>query len=93
MPVFPFVDTEVIHEPVPEPQVFFLYANFITNYIEFEDHEYDLIKRFSNIEVGPSMEFVGQEMSQQMCRNIQDGVADGSKKIDDARASQINVNG
>ena len=93
VPVFPFVDKEVIHEPVPEPQVFFSYANFITNYIEFEDHEYDLIKKFSNIEVGPSMEFIGQEMSQQMYRNIQDGVADGSKKIDDARASQITVNG
>ena len=49
VPVFPFVDKEVIHEPVPEPQVFFSYANFVTNYIEFEDHEYDLMKRFSKL--------------------------------------------
>ena len=86
MPVFPFVDRQAIDKPVSEAQVFFSLANFIINYVEIEDYETCLFKRFVNIDVGPSKEFIGQEMSQEMYRNIQDGIANGSKKIDDALA-------
>ena len=80
-------------KPVPEPQVFFSYPSFILDYIEVKDYESDLFKRFAKIEVGPSMEFIGQEMSQQMYRNIQDGVADGAKKVDDVFILAITVDG
>ena len=93
IPVFPFVNKKELNKPVPEPQVFFSYPSFVLDYIEIEDYESDLFKRFAKIKVGPSMEFIGQEMSQQMYRNIQDGVADGSKKIDDAHALGITVDG
>ena len=94
LPIFPFVDTEVVSKSSPEAQVFFSYANFIINYMEIEDYESDLFKRFAKIDVGPSKEFIGQEVSQQMYRNIQDGIADGAKKIDDVpRTSAVTING
>lgn len=52
--------------------------------MEIRDSEYDLFKRFAKIEVGPSKEFIGQEMSQHMYKNIQDGIADAYQKILDA---------
>ena len=63
--------------------------------MEIEEYESYLFKTFAKIEVGPSMEFIGQNMSQQMYRNIEDGIADGSKNIDDEhmRGVQDTVNG
>ena len=55
LPIFPFVDTEVVSKSSPEAQVFFSYANFIINYMEIEDYETDLFRRFAKIEVGPSI--------------------------------------
>ena len=95
IPLFPFVKSEDISTPIPEPQVFFSYANFIVNnYLEIEDSESDIFKRFAKIEVGPSKEFIGQNMSQQMYQDIQQGIADGSKKVSDALSySDITVRG
>ena len=70
IPVFPFVNEEELSKPVPEPQVFFSYPSFILDYIEIEDYESDLFKRFAKIKVGPSMEFIGQEMSQKMYKMV-----------------------
>ena len=93
VPVFPFLDKEELAKPTPEPQVFFSYANFIANYMKIEDYDTnrDLFKKFAKIEVGPLKEFIGQNMSQKMYSKIKDGVADGSKKIDDTVAAASNV--
>ena len=93
IPIFPFLERKQLVGNIPEPQVFFSCANFIINYMEIGDEESDLFKRFAKIEVGPSREFIGQEMSQQMYKNIQDGIADGSKKINDASTPDVIVNG
>ena len=97
MPVFPFIDREEITKPVPEPQVFFGYANYMIRniYLKSEDNEYDIFEKFQKISIGPSGEFVGQRMSQQMYGAIRDGIADGSKKIDDVLASipEVSVRG
>ena len=93
IPIFPFFDKEVVRMPNPEAQVFFSYANFIMNYMEIEDCESDLFKRFANIEVGPSKEFIGQEMSQQMYRNIQDGVTSSSMILEGIPPDTIIANG
>ena len=37
MPIFPFMNKDVVHKPDPEAQLFFSYANFIINYMEIED--------------------------------------------------------
>ena len=95
VPVFPFVDGNEISKPIPEAQVFFSYANFIINYFKIGDYESDLFKRFAKIEVGPSQEFIGQKMHQQMYEAIRNGIANGSKKVDDVLAgiSEIIVRG
>ena len=91
VPLFPFIDQQEIVEPVPEAQVFFTYANFIVHYLRIEDNESALFERFANIEVGPLKKFIGQSMSQQMYRAIRNGIADGSKKIDEVLASVRDV--
>ena len=87
LPLFPFIDRQEIPKPVPEAHVFFTYANFIVHYLRIEDNESALFKRFAKIEVGPLKTFIGQSMSQQMYRAIRNGIADGSKKIDEVLAS------
>ena len=87
LPIFPFVDKEELAKPSPEPQIFFTYANFIINYMTIADFEKDKVKQFQLIDVGPQMTFNGQEMEQSKYKAIQDGVADGSKKISNAPAS------
>ena len=93
IPIFPFTTQDVVKKPNPEAQVFFSYANFIINYMEIEDCESDLFKRFAKIDVGPSKEFIGQEMSQQMYRNIiQDGVTSSSMVLQETPPDSIDVN-
>ena len=87
--VFPYVVSEELAKPTPEPQIFFSHANFIINSMAIEGSESDLFKRFAKIEVGPATEFIGQRMSQPMYRNIQDGIANGSESIVDAHAADI----
>lgn len=89
VPIFPFMTDDDIpyytnDESVPEAQIVFTEANFIINYMELQEFEADLFKEFAKINVGPKQEFIGQEMSQQMYKNIQDGVTDGVNKILDA---------
>ena len=92
IPIFPFMNKDVVKKPDPEAQLFFSYANFIMNYMEIEDCESDLFKRFAKIDVGPSKEFIGQEMSQQMYRNIQDGVNSSSMILEGIPPDSIDVN-
>ena len=63
--------------------------------MEVEDYESDLFEVFAKIEVGPSMEFIEQEVSQQMYSNIQHGIANGLKNIDNAHVRDVEdtVNG
>ena len=98
IPVFPYVNRSPAFlavpgsEIIPIAQMFFLRANFIMNYIEIEDHESALFRRFAKINFGPSKEFTGQKMSQQMYKNIQDGLANGTKILYDARTPEV-ING
>ena len=79
--VFPFVVGDEVAKQFPEAQIFFSYANFIIDYVEIEEYESDLFRKFATINIGPSMEFIGQKISQQVYRNIQDGIVNGSNII------------
>ena len=50
----PLMDNEEISKHSPEAQVFFSYANFIINYMEIEDFEAHLFRKFAKIDIGPS---------------------------------------
>ena len=91
LPILPFVDSQEIISPIPEPQVYFFFANTVVQYLKIEDNEIDTFKRFAKIEVGPSREFVGQHMSEEKYSAIRKGIADGSKEIDDVIASAADV--
>lgn len=93
VPVFPWISREEVAKHSPEPQVFFTYANFIINYMAIEDYESDLFRRFAKIDVGPSMNFVGQEMSPEMYKDIRDGITNGSDILDHGNNTTIVVNG
>ena len=91
IPVFPYFDVTRSYgtDLVPIPQIQFSLANFIMDYIEIEDCESDLFRRFAKINFGPSKEFIGQKMSQQMYKNIHDGLANGSKMLYDACTPEV----
>ena len=100
VPIFPFINGDEVPSldiapdvALPEAQVIFSNANFIMKYMMIEDFEIDLFKKFSKIEIGPSIEFIGQEMSQQMYRDIENGIAGGVQQIDDAVLPEDTVNG
>ena len=100
VPVFPFIDFDNVNFlypniplAIPEAQVFFSNVNFIIKYLKIPEYETDLYKRFAKIGVGNSKEFIGQKMSQQMYKNIQEGLADGVKKLEDGVAPKVVVNG
>ena len=61
--------------------------------MEIADFETDLFRKFAKIDVGPSKEFVGQNMSPRKYENIRDGLADATTKIYEAIEPDISVDG
>ena len=82
LPIFPFIDKAELGSNAPEEQLFFSYANFIMQYIHIQDYETDIFQQFCTINVGPGINFNGQNMSVVEYKSITSGISVGSKKID-----------